>query len=167
MGRNLVLGAITLLVTIRFVTEVVPLVPRAANFIDIPVFVLLIIAAMIMPLSRPGPAYLRIGPPAAAFMVLAIASAIINAERTAPAPVLVFVYGFLAPLVVYDGRPTGSGRRGVPGPFSRLLVWLGLLQLAVVAAIDLPRFAPSQIIQMSSAGNSEPTHINSCSSCSS
>ena len=38
IGRGLVLGAIVLLVDVRFFTEVVPVVPRAANFIDIPIF---------------------------------------------------------------------------------------------------------------------------------
>ena len=33
--------------------------------------------------------------------MLAIASAVVNADRVAPAPVLVFIYGFLAPLAVY------------------------------------------------------------------
>ena len=142
VGRNLVLGAIALLVTIRFFSEVVPVVPRAANFIDIPVFVTLLIAAMFVPASRPGSTYLRIGAPAAAFLVLAIVSATINSERTAPAPVLVFIYGFLAPLAVYAAVYRIWPPREA-GALSRLLVWLGLLQLAVVALVDLPRFATS------------------------
>jgi len=142
VGRNLVLGSIVLLVTIRFFTEVVPVLPRAANFIDIPIFLVIVLAAMSMTSSRPGPAYLRVGLPAAAFLVLAIASATINSDRALPAPVLVFVYGFLAPFAVYAAIyriwPPGSA-----GSLSRVLVWLGLLQLAIVALIDLPRFAPS------------------------
>jgi DNA-binding XRE family transcriptional regulator len=140
-GKLLVLGSIVVLVTIRFFTEVVPVVPRALNFVDIPIFLVLAIAALSMPGFRPGPAYLRVGPPALAFLALAIVSAVVNANRVAPAPALVFVYGFLAPLAVYAAAyriwPAGQARA-----LSRLLVGLGLLQLVVVALI-LPRFASS------------------------
>lgn len=142
VGRNVVLGALALLVTIRFFSEVVPIVPRAANFIDIPVLLTLLIAAMFVPASRPGPAYLRVGAPAAAFLVLAIVSSTINSGRTAPAPVLVFIYGFLAPVAVYAAVYRIWPPREA-GALSRLLVWLGLLQLAVVALVDLPRFVTS------------------------
>jgi DNA-binding XRE family transcriptional regulator len=139
VGRDLVLGSIVLLVTIRFFTEVVPVLPRAANFIDIPIFLVLALAAMSMTTGQPGHAYLRIGVPAAAFAALAIASAVANAQRVAPAPVLVFVYGFLAPLAVFAAVyriwPPGNGRA-----LSRVLIGLGLLQLVVVALIDLRRF---------------------------
>ena len=142
VGRDLVLGSIVLLVTIRFFTEVVAVLPRAANFIDIPIFLALAFAAMSMTAGQPGPAYLRVGLPAAAFAVLSIASAVVNAQRVAPAPVLVFVYGFLAPLAVYSAVyriwPPGNGRA-----LSRVLIGLGLLQLAVVALIDLRRFVAS------------------------
>jgi hypothetical protein len=143
VGRDLVLGSIVLLVTIRFFTEVVPVVPRAANFVDIPIFLALALAAISMPSARPGRAYLRVGLPAAAFIVLVIASATINSDRTSPAPAIVFLYGFLAPLAVYAAVyriwPPGNA-----GSLSRLLVWLGLLQLVVVALVDLPRYASSE-----------------------
>jgi hypothetical protein len=142
VGRNLVLGSITLLVSVRFFSEVVPVAPRAANFIDIPIFLTLILAAMFVPSTRRGPTYLRIGLPAAAFLVLAVASATLNSGRTAPAPVLVFLYGFLAPLAVYAAVYRIWPPREA-GSLSRLLVWLGLLQLAVVGLVDLPRFATS------------------------
>jgi transcriptional regulator with XRE-family HTH domain len=142
-GRNLVLGSIVLLVTIRFFTEVVPALPRAGNFVDIPIFLVLALAAMCTPAGpRPGRAYLHLGLPAAAFVLLALTSAIVNSRRTELAPVLVFIYGFLAPLAVYAAAyriwPPGSARS-----LSRLLVGLGLLELAVVGLIDLPRFASS------------------------
>jgi DNA-binding XRE family transcriptional regulator/O-antigen ligase len=142
VGRNLVLGSIVLLVTIRFFTEVVPVLPRAANFIDLPICLALVLAAMSMSSIRPGPMYLRVGFPATAFTVLAIVSATINSGRTAPAPVLVFIYGFLAPLAVY-ATVYRIWPPGAAGSLSRMLVWLGLLQLAVVLLLDLPRFASS------------------------
>ena len=142
-GRALTLGSIIALVTVRFFTEVVPVAPRAANFIDVPIFLALMLAAVSMPASKPGKTYLRVGAPAVAFMVLAIASATINSGRVAPAPVLVFIYGFLAPVAVYAAVyriwPPGQA-----GSLSRVLVWLGLLKLAVVALFDLPKFATSR-----------------------
>ena len=115
-GRNLVLGSIVLLVTIRFFTEVVPVLPRAANFIDIPIFLALALAAMSISSGQPGTAYLRIGLPVSAFILLAIVSATINSERVHPAPVLVFIYGFLAPIAVYASvyRIWPPGNAGAP-----------------------------------------------------
>jgi transcriptional regulator with XRE-family HTH domain len=141
VGRDLVLAAIVLLVTIRFFTEVVPLLPRAANFIDIPIFLAISFAAMNVSAFR-GSAYLAVGTPALVFGILAIVSAVLNAERTEAAPAVVFVYGFLAPMAVYAAVyriwPPGSARA-----LSQVLVGLGVLQLAVVALIDLPRFVAS------------------------
>lgn len=141
-GKNLVLGSIVLLVTIRLFTEVVPLLPRAGNFVDIPIVLTLALAATFVPTSRRGAAYLGVGLPALLFLTLTIVSVIANSHRVAPAPVLVFVYGFLAPLAVYAAVyriwPPGCARS-----LSRALVVLGLLELAVVAVIDLPRFLTS------------------------
>jgi DNA-binding XRE family transcriptional regulator len=140
-GRSLVLGSIVVLVTIRFFTEVVPVVPRAANFVDIPIFLALATASLALPPlgNRGRTAYLHLGGPALAFFLLAMASALVNSSRAAPAPVLVFVYGFLAPIVVYASAyriwPPGNSR-----PLSRVLVALGLVQLVVVALIGIPRF---------------------------
>jgi transcriptional regulator with XRE-family HTH domain len=141
--RTLILGSIILLVTIRFFTEVVPMIPRAANFVDIPILVALALAAATVPVEhRYRPTYLSVGLPAMAFLFLSIASAIVNSHRAAPAPVLVFIYGFLAPLAIYAAVyriwPPGSARA-----LSRVLIGLGLLQFAVVALIDLRRFAAS------------------------
>jgi transcriptional regulator with XRE-family HTH domain len=141
-GRDLVLGSIVLLVTIRFFTEVVPVLPRAANFVDIPIFLALACAVMAIPAGSGGRTYLRVGLPAGLFVGLAIVSAAVNSDRTEPAPVFVFLYGFLAPVAVYAAVyrlwPPGAA-----GSMSRVLVWLGLLQLAVVLLVDLPRFATS------------------------
>jgi hypothetical protein len=141
-GRDLVLASIVLLVTIRFFTEVVPVIPRAANFVDIPIFLALGCAALSLPVGAAGAAYLRLGLPAALFVGLAVVSAIINLDRTEPAPVFVFLYGFLAPLGVY-AAVYRLWSPGAAGALSRVLVWLCLLQLAVVALIDVPRFAAS------------------------
>lgn len=143
VGRDLVLGSIVALVTIRFFTEVVPVVPRAANFIDIPIFLALAVAGMTVPPEHNRQrAYLPVAAPALAFLFLSIASVLVNSHRAAPAPVLVFIYGFLAPLGVYAAAyqiwPPGNART-----LSRVLVGLGLLQLAVVGLVSIPRFIAS------------------------
>lgn len=143
LARNLVLGSIALLVTIRFFTEVIPVVPRAANFVDIPIFVILVVAASRLPrASVRHPGYLALAFPAALFLALALASAVVNGSRAAPAPVVVFIYGFLGPVAVFASVyrlwPPGNARA-----LSRLLIALGLAQLAVVVLIDLPHFVAS------------------------
>jgi hypothetical protein len=132
-----------MLVCVRLFTEVYSVLPRAANFIDIPIFLVLAFAAMLVPTGRaPGRAYLRLGVPSIAFVVLAILSGVVNAERTEAAPVAVFLYGFLAPFAVYAAVyriwPQGNARA-----LSNTLVLMGVLQLVVVAAVDLPRFVDS------------------------
>jgi transcriptional regulator with XRE-family HTH domain len=141
-GERLVLGSIALLVLVRFFTEVVPMVPRAANFIDVPIVLALGVAALLRPsvqstndsLSRWLPT-LGFG-----FLALSVVAAIVNPSRVDIAPALVFVYGVLSPLLVY-----GAVRRlwpvGRAIAASRLLVALGIVQLLVVATIDIPRFA--------------------------
>jgi transcriptional regulator with XRE-family HTH domain len=141
--RNLVLAAVVLLVTVRFFTEVHPVLPRAANFIDIPIFLLAIIVLATQPAVRIGRWYLRTGPLVTAFLLLSLVSVVVNIGRVDPAPVIVFIYGFLAPIVLYAVTyrvwPQGNA-----ATFSRTLVGLGIVQLAVVLLVDLPRFVDTR-----------------------
>ena len=70
------------------------------------------------PVRRPG--YLSLGLPAAVFLMLAIVSAVVNGSRTAPAPVVVFIYGFLGPVavfaVVYRLWPPGNAPCALQAP---------------------------------------------------
>jgi DNA-binding XRE family transcriptional regulator len=144
-GRGLVLGAISLLVLIRFFTEVVPIVPRAANFIDVPIFVVLSLAAMARARRFEGEhdhPHLRLMVPASLFLAVCVVSALVNGSRTDAGPVLVFVYGFLGPLGVY-AAVYRLWPRGNALVLSRLLVGLGMIQLLVVFTIDLRRFVAS------------------------
>jgi transcriptional regulator with XRE-family HTH domain len=140
-GERLVLASIAALVIVRFFTEVVPLVPRAANFIDIPIVAVLVVAALFRPPVRESRDLLSRWVPAlaVAFLALSAVSAVINPSRVDIAPALVFVYGVLSPLLVY-----GAVRRlwpvGRALAASRLLIALGVVQIVVVALIDIPRF---------------------------
>lgn len=139
-ARMLVIGSIVALVVIRFFTEVVPVVPRAANFIDIPIFFALVLAAkQRAPAPMHGSAYIRLGPLVALFLLLSLVSAVLNVSRVEPGPFLVFIYGFLAPVGVYAAVyrlwPAGSALS-----LSRAFVFLGVVQFVVVGTSDLPEF---------------------------
>lgn len=140
-GRGLVLGAIAVLVLIRFFTEVVPVIPRVGNFVDIPLFIVLGIAAMAHARghSPSDQGKLRVTIPVSAFLGLSVLSALINSGRTEAGPVLVFLYGFLAPLGIY-AAVYRLWPRGNALALSKLLVALGVIQLLVVFVIDLRRF---------------------------
>ncbi len=139
-GLVLILASLTMLVVIRFFTEVVPVVPRVANFIDIPIFLVLVVAALLQPRLRRDEqrdVWVFLAPGLFLILVCAFAT-LANPSRVEAAPVLVFMYGYLAPLGVFYATyrlwPVGSSLA-----LSRLLVGLGLVQLLVVVAIDLPR----------------------------
>jgi hypothetical protein len=143
VGLWLVLGSIAALVLIRFFTEVVHVAPRALNFLDVPLFGLLLVAAALTPFERAAlKRPLSFAPPAFLFLAVCIVSVMLNLSRVAPGPVFVFLYGFLAPLGVYTAVyklwPKGNALA-----VSRLIVALGLVQFAVVYLIDLPRFLSS------------------------
>jgi hypothetical protein len=143
-GLRLILVSIIALVVIRFFTEVIPVVPRFANFIDIPIFFVLTGAALMRapldPKERRDVSVLVAC--AWAFLLVCAMSTVVNASRVETAPVLVFIYGFLGPfgvfLAVYRLWPVGSSLR-----LSRLLVALLVLQLVVVVFLDLPRLLAS------------------------
>jgi DNA-binding XRE family transcriptional regulator len=141
-GRNGLLGSIAVLVVIRFFTEVFGFLPGAGNFIDIPLLGLLAVMAALQ--SRAKPSKTRgISPfalPASAFFAIAAASALMNSSRVEPAPTLVFLYGFLAPIAFYYVA-YHLWSPGESFALSRLLVGLGVLEFAVVVFVDLPRFA--------------------------
>ncbi len=144
-GRKVILASIALLVLIRFFTEVVHVLPRAVNFIDIPVLAWVTFAAVL----RPGRVHLDerdirgFTIPALLFLFFCVVSVVANPSRVDPAPALVFTYGFLGPIALYFATyrlwPTGQALS-----LSRLLVVLGLIEIAVVGLVDLPTFLGSQ-----------------------
>lgn len=141
--RNLVLTSLALLLVIRFLTEAIDVLPNFAGFVDIPILVVLMVAAGLRQTETPTDRTAqRLIPPAMAFLLLCVIAAAANPSRVAIAPAMLFVYGMLSPLVVYFcvSRLWPAGNAAV---FSRLLVALLLVQLVVVVAVDLPRFVAS------------------------
>ncbi|HEV2724224.1 MAG TPA: hypothetical protein VGV10_06290, partial [Thermoleophilaceae bacterium] len=140
LAQAIVLGAVASLVLVRFFTEVVGVLPRALNFVDVPIFGLLLLAAAARHVSAAeGREAARYVPPALLFVAICALATIANPSRVEPGPVLVFIYGFAAPMGVYWSAyrlwPTGQALN-----MSRLVVALGLAQVVVVVLIDLPRF---------------------------
>ncbi len=137
----LIIGSVALLVTVRFFTEIVAVAPRAANFVDIPIAVVLGTAALFArnPHDTRQLWSLKLMLPSAGFLALSVLSAVVNSPRTEIAPVLVFIYGFLAPLAifasVYRLWPSGNARA-----LNKVLISLGFLQLLVVGLVDVPKF---------------------------
>lgn len=137
----LVLGSIAALVLVRFFTEVLPVLPRAANFIDVLIVVALALAAAINPAargvsSRPPPWLMQL---AAVFVLLSVVATVTNLSRVELGPALVFLYGILSPLLVY----VSVFRLWPPGnclPVSRLLIGLGVVQLLVVGLVQVPQY---------------------------
>jgi transcriptional regulator with XRE-family HTH domain len=142
--RDLVLLSVGLLVLIRFFTEIVPIVPRAANFIDVPIFAALALAGTLRfhDERKLGSAYISFALPVLAFIGLCGVSLAVNPSRVEPGPALVFLYGFLAPFGVYAAAyrlwPAGRAMS-----LSRLLVALTVVELLIVFLIDFPRFVSS------------------------
>ncbi len=136
----LVLGSLTLLLVIRAFTELLSVLPRAANFVDIPIFVLLGVAAAF---SSPATKQVRAPAPALviAFLFLAVfaLAAMTNLTRVEPAPALMFLYGFIGPVVVFYA----VHRLWIPGSavrLSRLLVVITVLQLVLAFGVQLPEY---------------------------
>jgi transcriptional regulator with XRE-family HTH domain len=141
----LVLATIALLVVTRFFTEVVGVLPRALNFIDVPLFFCLM-GAVVFRQGRKrdvGRDAERYAVPALLLLVLCIGSAIANPSRVEPAPAVVFAYGLLAPIGVYWAT-YHLWTTGRTLSVSRLIISLGVVELAVVGLIDLPRFLTAQ-----------------------
>ncbi|MGH2755470.1 MAG: hypothetical protein ACRDLB_13705 [Actinomycetota bacterium] len=137
-GRGMILGGFVLLIVVRLFTEVVPVLPRAANFIDLPLLLALLVyaAAIAKKQSTVKPWFMST---VLAFAVVWGISALSNLERLQMAPALLFLYGFLGPLVFYlvtlrTWQPGGARTA------SRTLVMLGVLQFVVVLVAQVPEF---------------------------
>lgn len=139
LGRNVVLGSVALLILIRLGTEVVPVLPRAANFIDVPIVFLVMIFALIRPARMslvPAPRFSAV---IFAFSAVWALSVLVNLQRISVAPATLQLYGFLAPLLFFTAAyklwPVGHSLA-----LSRLFVGLMVVQFPVIVLIDLPRF---------------------------
>lgn len=138
--RYLVLAALTLLMTIRFFTESIRVLPKIVSFIDIPVFFVILIFAVQVRTWRPDPAPLRaIGVLAAMFLGIVMVAVMTNLGRVEAAPAVVFIYMFLGPVAwavaVYRLWPAGNAPT-----VTRWIFGLSMVQLAVVLLFNLPKF---------------------------
>ncbi len=140
-GHYIVLFSLAAIISVRFFTEELDIVPRAANFIDVPLLLLVAIAAVLQQ-SQSSDAMqqstmFKITVP---FLMLATISCLINMQRVDVFPALTFVYGFLSPVAYY----LATYRLWHPGrarALSNLLVGLAIVQFVTIVFIDLPKFA--------------------------
>jgi transcriptional regulator with XRE-family HTH domain len=142
-ARNAVLASLVLLITIRFFTGVVHVLPHLFNFVDIPILIVLGLLAALHPSEHAATRASRsLGPrvtgPALGFLAVCILALLLNLHRVALGPASLFIYGLLAPLLVYVAtrRLWPPGNAGI---VSRLLIILMLVQFAAVVG-ELPRF---------------------------
>jgi transcriptional regulator with XRE-family HTH domain len=137
---KLVGGSLVALMTVRFFTEVVPVVPRIANVIDIVILPIVLVAASAVRGSGRRDELTRwIVPLGTAFLFICIVSMLVNLGRIQIGPAFVFVYGILSPLVFY----LALYRLWVPGHarlVTRTIIALGVAQLFVVVFFEIPKF---------------------------
>jgi transcriptional regulator with XRE-family HTH domain len=137
---KLVGGSLVALMTIRFFTEIVPIVPRIANVIDVTILpILLLAAATVRGGGRRDELTRWLVPLGTAFLVFCIIATVTNMGRVALGPVVVFVYGLLSPLVLY----LAIYRLWIPGHarlVTRTIVALGVAQIFVVVFFEIPKF---------------------------
>jgi hypothetical protein len=144
-GRRLVLASLVALVLVRFFTEDVTVLPRVATFVDIPIFIVLVLVGISRPHAVTWAPARRRPYLALALVLVAVCtvSVLVNSARVDLGPALFFLYGFVAPLALFYG----VYRLWPPGgalPVSRVLVALAIIQIAVVFGLQLPTFLASE-----------------------
>lgn len=142
--NTLVLGSLAIVVTVRFFTEVVPILPRFLNFADVPIVGMLVLVSLVSAPQTPASRFddwIRWA--GVAFLALVAVATLANLSRVEAAPALTFVYGILSPLVVF----LAARRLWAPGHgaiASQLIVVLGACQIVVVAIFGLPDFVSTR-----------------------
>ena len=142
--RFLVLGALTVMIMIRFFTETIDVVPRWWTFVDIPIFVAVVLFAVGAQTWRQPPAELRaIGVLAVIFIGVVGVSVMTNLGRLEAAPAAVYIYMVLSPVAwavaIYRLWPGGNAAL-----VTRWLFLIGLIELVVVLFFNLPVFLSSR-----------------------
>jgi len=141
LARNMVLGSLVAMVVIRLFTEVVAVLPRFFNFVDVPIVAGLAVYSAIAPPTPRSRSLMR--PAYGGYLIALIAlwglSLVTNVNRVSPMPALLFLYLVVSPvvvyMVVYRIWPVGQGLS-----LSKTFVRLAIAQFVVVVVIDLPRF---------------------------
>ena len=139
-AHYLVLACLGAIISIRFFTEELHVLPRSANFIDIPLLLILGGAAVITT-ERATDAvqnstFLTFS---VLFLLIGTVSTIVNLQRINIYVALTFFYGFLGPIAYY----LAVYRLWKPGrvyAISNLLISLALVQFVTIVFFDLPKF---------------------------
>lgn len=143
-GHYVVLGTLAAIITVRFFTEELHAIPRAANFIDVPLLPV-IVAAAAAHRVRSGRAVHQsaIFVLSALFLALATVSTFVNFSRVDLFPDLAYVYGFLGPAAFYLAT-FALWEPGRVFAISRMLVGLAFIQFMAILTVDVPEFLKSR-----------------------
>jgi hypothetical protein len=134
-------ASMVLLICIRLFSEDLRLVPRLAQYIDVPITVILGFCAILSFVRRGHrPGSPRFGVVLYVFFTLSLISALVNVSRSELLPVGMFIFDFAAPLVFLVVTIHVRLKRKDIGYVVRVFFWLGVLQLAIGLVYDLPRF---------------------------
>ncbi|MBN1461282.1 MAG: hypothetical protein JXA57_17270 [Armatimonadetes bacterium] len=143
-GRAWAVGVsvgLALIVCIRFLSENLGLVPRIAQYVDVP---LTITAAFcsILAFIRSGyrSSGSRLGVVLYLFILVSLASALVNSTRVELLPVAMFVFNFCAPLICAIVTIQAGLRREGIQLVLKTFFWLGVVQITVGLLYDLPKF---------------------------
>lgn len=140
LGHVLILTSLTLIILIRFFSEGLHAIPRAANFIDVPLAIVVAAVAASRRSEAPRPVHQSlIFGAGVAFLAVTTLSTLSNFNRVDIFPALAFVYDFLGPLVFYVSTYI-LWEPGRARAVSRLLVAMALLQFITIVFHDLPTF---------------------------
>jgi hypothetical protein len=143
-GHYVVLVGFAAMITIRFFTEALHALPRAANFIDVPLLLVFATAAIcsrqqgMRPVQRSTVFTISV-----LFILLTTASTLVNFDRIDVFPVLTFVYGFLSPAAFYLTTYV-LWTPGRASAMSRLLIALAAIQFITIVVFDVPEFLQSR-----------------------
>ena len=138
--RFLVLGALTVLMLIRFFTETIDLFPKWWTFVDIPIFVAILLFAIGAQTWRQPPPQLRAIVALAVLLIGIIGvSVMTNLGRLEAAPAAVYIYMVLSPVAwavaIYRLWPGGNAAL-----VTRWLFLIGVIEVVVVLLFNIPLF---------------------------
>ncbi len=133
--------SLILLICIRFFSENLRVVPRLAQYIDVPITIVVGFCGVLTFIRRGyrvgGPKY---GAVLYAFFLASLVSALVNVSRVELLPVAMFVFNFAAPLVFVVVTINARLSRKDVEQVVRVFFWLGVTQLVVAVLYGLPKF---------------------------
>jgi hypothetical protein len=133
--------SLVLIVCIRFFSEDLGVIPRLAQYVDVPITITIAFAA-ILGFVRRGyrTGMSRFGVIVYLFILISLLSAWLNSSRVETYPLVLFIYNFVAPLIFLIAIVQVRLNREDIQLIVRTFFWIGFAQVLVAISFDLPRF---------------------------